>query len=60
MKRRRFNTADYIIYLALGLLALSIVVPFLHMFSLSFSPSLCGDKRGPAPVAEGFYHRQLF
>ena len=46
MKHRRFKTADYIIYLALGLLALTIIVPFLHMFSLSFSPSYVATKGG--------------
>lgn len=46
MKYGKFNIADLIIYICLGFLAASIVIPFLHMFSLSFSPSYVATKGG--------------
>ena len=46
MKRERFTVWDALIYLALGLFCLSIVVAFLHLLNLSFSPSYIATKGG--------------
>ncbi len=44
--RERFTVVDVIVYLLLGLLALSILFAFLHLLSLSFSPSWVATKGG--------------
>ncbi len=44
--KQKFTLGDLIIYIILGLLALSIVVAFVHLFILSFSPSHVATKGG--------------
>lgn len=46
MKHDKFNVVDIIIYVVLAALAITIIVPFLHMLSLSFSPSYIATKGG--------------
>lgn len=46
MNRDRFSVFDYLFYIILGLLAITILVPFLHLFSISFSPSHIATKPG--------------
>ena len=46
MKRERFGIGDAVIYLAFILFSLTIAVPFVHLLSLSFSPSYVATKGG--------------
>ena len=46
IKQEKFNLIDVLIYLILGFLCLTIVVAFLHLFSLSLSPSYVATKGG--------------
>lgn len=44
--REKFSVTDFVIYLILGLFALSVVFAFEHLLSLSFSPSYVATKGG--------------
>jgi putative aldouronate transport system permease protein len=46
VKREKFGPGDAVIYTVLGFLGLSIVISFVHMFSLSLSPSYIATKGG--------------
>ncbi len=46
MKEKKYSIGTIIIYLVLGLFAASILVAFIHLFSLSFSPSYIATKGG--------------
>lgn len=46
MKYKKFNIVDIIIYSGVALLALTILLPFINMLSLSFSPSYVATKGG--------------
>ncbi len=46
MKREKFTFWDALIYLALGLFCLSIVIAFVHLLSLSLSPSYIATRGG--------------
>ena len=46
MKQERFGIWDFLIYLLLGTFCLTIVVAFLHLLNLSFSPSYIATKGG--------------
>ena len=42
----KFTVIDVIIYLLLGFLGLSIVLTFIHLFTISLSPSYVATKGG--------------
>ena len=46
MKRERFGMGDVLIYAAFLLFSLTIVVPFVHLLSISFSPSHVATRGG--------------
>lgn len=46
MKKNKFTLADVVIYLLLTLLALSIILAFLHLINLSISPSYVATSGG--------------
>ena len=46
MKREKFTLWDCLIYVILGTFCLTIVVAFLHLLNLSFSPSYIATKGG--------------
>ena len=46
MGREKFGLGDVLIYLILGILCLTIVFSFVHLFSISFSPSYIATKGG--------------
>ena len=46
MKRERFAIGDVVIYAAFILFCLTIAVPFVHLLSVSFSPSYVATKGG--------------
>ena len=46
IRRRRFSVGKAVIYVVLGLLALTIVIAFWHLLNLSLSPSYIATKGG--------------
>lgn len=46
MTHNKFNIVDVIIYIGVGLLAITILLPFINILSLSFSPSYVATKGG--------------
>ncbi|MCK5129443.1 MAG: carbohydrate ABC transporter permease [Clostridiales bacterium] len=46
MTQNKFNIADVLIYAGVGLLAISILLPFVNMMAISFSPSYVATKGG--------------
>jgi putative aldouronate transport system permease protein len=46
MKQEKFTLIDILIYICVALLAVSIVLPFIHLLSLSFSPAYVAIKGG--------------
>jgi putative aldouronate transport system permease protein len=46
MNHNKFNFVDILIYMGVALLALTILLPFINMLSLSFSPSYVATKGG--------------
>lgn len=61
MLKKKFQLADYIIYIAVALLGVSILVPFINMFSISMSPSYIATKGGlhlwPKDITTDNYYR---
>ncbi len=55
MKRKnKFTLIDYLIYIGLTLFALTILVPFIHILSLSFSPSYIATRGGLHLIPKDF------
>lgn len=46
MGREKFGFFDYLFYIILIILSLTIVIPFLHLFTISISPSYISNKPG--------------
>ncbi len=46
MKRERFGVGDIVIYAVFALFTLTIVLPFVHLLAMSFSPSYVATKGG--------------
>lgn len=45
-KKQKFTVGDYLIYIGLALLSAAILIPFMHILALSFSPSYIATKGG--------------